>query len=135
MVACLATALLVGCDKPFPYYGTWRGYRDIKGQPDADPDILRQIGKVEVTVKATERFDIAINGLAASGAARHDGRNLVLEPQEVLGQPMERQSDNIKKAIPTATLKPNEDGTVTFLAPDQPPLVLERIATGTNIRP
>jgi len=134
-VACLGAVLLGNCEKPFRYYGTWRGYRDVKGQPDADPDILRQIGKVEVVVKETERFDIAINGLAATGAARHDGRNLVLEPQEVLGQPMERQPDNIKKAIPTASLKPNEDGTVTFLAPNQPPLVLQRIATGKPNRP
>jgi len=129
-VACLAS-----CDKPFPYYGTWRGYRTIKGEPDADPDILRQIGKVEITVKGTERFDIAINGLAASGAVTHDGQNLVLTPQEVMGRPIEQQSENIKRVVPTTTLTPNKDGTVTFLAPGQPPLVLSRIATAPVNRP
>jgi len=122
-------ACLVACDKPFQYYGTWRGYRTIKGQPGADPDILRQVGKVEVAVHETDRFDIAINGLSASGATSHDGRDLVLTPQEVMGRSIERQPDNIRKVIPTGILKPNENGTVTFVADGMDPLVLERIAT------
>lgn len=128
-------AALVGCGKPFPYVGVWRGYREIGGAPGADPDILRQIGKVEVSINGADRFAMSVAGLPVEGPVSYDGGKAVLTPQLILKRPIEQQPEELRKAIPTAKLAPNKDGTVTFEAPGQAPLVLERIATTPYNRP
>ncbi|MGV3617226.1 MAG: hypothetical protein ACO1SV_18010 [Fimbriimonas sp.] len=114
--------LLAGCNSSprFDYKGTWRGKREVKGQPGADPDVLQSIAKVELRVDAMEHFSLFFSPYAMEGNLARTPTGAALPIDTILGKPLDRQPPEVQAQIPRLELFPQEDGTLRMRDPRQP---------------
>jgi hypothetical protein len=114
--------LVGGCNSSprFDYVGTWRGMREVRGQPGADPDVLRSIGKIELKVDGRDRFSIFVSPYVLEGRLERTSTGAALPVEIVQGKPIERQSTEFRAEIPRIELFPQENGTLRLKDPRQP---------------
>jgi hypothetical protein len=118
----LAVLLLAGCNgsPKFDYAGTWTGMRPIEGRPGADPDVLRSIGRVELRIDERGHFALLESGLAKEGTVEKTARGAALPVEMLMGRPLDRQPEDIRRDIPRFELVPQADGALRFIDPRRP---------------
>lgn len=133
-VCVLALLCLFNCGGPsFNFVGEWRGFRDIKALPGEDPTILRQLAKLDLTIKPNGKFELIESGLPYEGNTREQGGSMYLRIQYVLGKSVESEPSYKKVGEIELELKPLESGKLQFTDPagfDKKPIVMERLKLG-----
>ena len=109
-----------GCksSQQFDYEGTWRGTQTVAdARPDADPDVVRSIGNVELRFLPHGRYAIFVAPLAMEGSVERTEKGLRLNPDKLQGRSIDRQPDTIRNNVPRLELWPQPDGTLRCVNP------------------
>ena len=117
----------------FNFVGDWRGFRDIKALPGEDPTILRQLSKLDLTVRPNGTFELVESGMPYEGKSRESGGTLYLRIETVMGKPVESEPAYKKVGEIELELKPLENGRLQFTDPagfEKKPVVMERTKFG-----
>lgn len=119
--------LLAGCNSSprFDYVGTWIGHRPVQGQPGADPDVLRSIGKIDLRIKPNGRFAVFVSPYSMEGTLERTSTGAALPVDMLMGRQIERQPEAVRKEIPRLELIPGENGTLRLKDPRTPSEVIE----------
>lgn len=126
--ACVAACLTASCGPSFRFEGTWIGFRDYKARPGENPEILRTLSKIELTIKPNGQFELIEAGIPFEGPWREFGGKAFLKIQSVMRRPIEESgySKLGEKEIEVTSL---ENGTVDYFDPggyDGKPINLKR---------
>lgn len=119
--------LLAGCNSSprFDYVGTWIGRREVKGQPGADPDVLRSIGKIEIRISPNGRFSAFVSPYSMEGTLERTSTGAALPVDKLMGRGIERHPPEVRQNVPRLELIPGEDGTLRVKDPRMPSEVIE----------
>jgi hypothetical protein len=81
IAVALPVLAALGCGPRTDFNGTWKGRRDLKGSPGADPVIVGNLNRVELTLKPNGRFDLFDFGFPRSGTwtSSGDAANLTID--------------------------------------------------------
>ncbi len=134
MAPALVAFLAIGCESGprFDYEGTWVGRRQVQEQAGVDNDVLRSIARIEVRIDRSGRFALMESGLAKEGNFVRTGEGAALDVDRLMGQPLDRQPEEVRKDIPRFELWPLPDGSLRFLDPRRP---IEEVRLTRELKP
>jgi len=124
-------AALSGCQRDFPWEGSWRGTRTMAIRSGTGPSLENSIRRVTLTIKSNGEYELSASGVPSTGIFKSSGKTATLEPVTTFGQAAEDRQP--------VKIKANDDGTITMESPDTldgSPILLRRESqpTESNVR-
>lgn len=78
-----------GCGgSSFHWVGRWRGNRNLKGQPGANPSVVYTVGMIDLILKANGTFELLDASEAKTGLYRLSGEKAFLDVKTVFNKPI-----------------------------------------------